>query len=114
MSQFATRIAVLTARIAKDQATLLELQAKDAAGITIEKLVAGTKVVALYGRGDNKKEIVATVLGTSVPVKGGAQVKVTFGEGYEAEIVTVSLSAVLRIVPEGGEQLVDADPVPAE
>ena len=111
MSQFATRIAVLTARIAKDTEELAKLQAKAEAGITVEKLVAGTKVVANYGRGDTKKEIEATVLGTSVPVKGGAQVKITFGQGYDADIVTVSIGAVLRIIPAEGAALVDADPV---
>jgi hypothetical protein len=97
MSNLTTRIEALTSRIAKDQATLADLIAKDAAGITVEKLVPGTEVVAVYGRGDTKKELSAKVLGVNVPVKGGTQVKITFGEGYDAEIVTVSLSAIVRI-----------------
>lgn len=117
MSNLNTRIEALTARIAKDQAELTKLRAKAEAGITVEKLTPGTEVVAVYGRGDNKKELNAVVLGVDVPVKGGTQVKVQFGTGYETEIVTVSLSAILRIgtgaateAAAVGEQIVEDQP----
>ncbi len=59
-------------------------------------LPGGAVVKFEYGRGDTKKVLTGTVLGTKPQDKGGVLYRLKHGEGFDEQIVTVLAGAVLE------------------
>lgn len=113
------QIAVINTKIAALQALLPALQLAAASEVDLDSVKAGAVVTIERGRGETKQTITgAVVLGVANPEKGGAQVKVQYGEGFDANIVTVPLNAVKAVttpvapvgdVLQGGEAPASAE-----
>lgn len=102
----AERLQAIDEQIAKLQAkrekiaNSLELEAGD--------LAAGDRVTFEYGRStsaEGRRTLEGVVKGVFTPVKGGVQVKVEVGEGYEAELLTTPLTTIKAVV-KANEQTV--------
>lgn len=98
----AERLQAIDEQIAKLQArrekvaNSLELEAGD--------LSAGDTVTFEYGRStsaEGRRTLEGVVKGVFTPVKGGVQVKVEVGEGYEAELLTTPLTTIKSVTKAG-------------
>lgn len=96
MSKIAARILVLETRIAADTATLNDLRLALAAEALSADVAAGYTVSFKIGRADTRRTVEGVVLGRGV-IKDVDSVRVSIGEGLEAELFTVPVSQLLSI-----------------
>jgi len=97
------QMADIDAKIEKLQVERAALEGKVADEVDTDLIQAGAIVSFLYGKGDNKTELTGQVLGrknAEPGVKGGDFVKVAVGEGFDADVKTVGVYAVTKILPQ--------------
>lgn len=70
------------------------LDAAEKAANTLANLSAGDVIEYMYGRGENRKQYAGVVNGVAETDKG-KRVKVTTGEGFDAEIHVIDPSAIV-------------------
>lgn len=114
------RIASLESKIAALQAKLEEVRALPDAAAPAEEFIPVTGAVYdfKFGRGDSATILRGTCLGVREPAegeKGGRIAKFLVGEGYNADIKGVFLSAVIKpeLTGAGDVLVVDSDGVAA-
>lgn len=96
----ASKIESLKNQIAKLQAKLAEAIAADAKKISADKLTPNTKITFNFGKGEAAGVLTGTVLGVVVPAegaKGGTLVRILTGEGVNTRVVSVFVSAIVKI-----------------
>ena len=88
--------------ISKAQVKIEELKVQQANEISEDRLTAGTVIVFVYGKGDGKRDLEGQIVGVKAAdpaVKTSSVLfNVAVGEGYDAQLVKVGLSAIKRIV----------------
>lgn len=87
--------AVAMLKVTKIDERIAALEALEANTATIEALVAGNGVAYVYGRAANKRVLSGTVAATKKNDKGVVQLKVSHGEGFDAEFHLIDSSALL-------------------
>jgi hypothetical protein len=101
----------------KIEAALAEIVKKIAearsSSIDLTRVVAGAVVTFTYGKGEGKKVLTGTVLGRKAAEKGAELVRLTVGEGFDAQTVTTFIANVNTIVsspvPADGEESAQPD-----
>lgn len=96
MSKITAAIATVKDQIAKLQEKLAELVKQEAAEALVAVLGAGYVVSFKVGRAETRREVTGVVLGRG-PVKDVDSVRVSVGEGLEAELYTVPVTQLLSI-----------------
>lgn len=96
MSKIAAAIATVKDQIAKLQEKLAELVKQEAAEALVAVLGAGYVVSFKVGRAETRREVTGVVLGRGL-VKDVDSVRVSVGEGLEAELYTVPVTQLLSI-----------------
>jgi len=86
------KIVALQLVIEQDTATLESLQA-------LENVETGDVVHFNFGRGENRKEHVGTVLGVADTDKG-RRIKVYTGEGFDAQVLTIGVAEIVSVQPK--------------
>jgi hypothetical protein len=89
---FASKLEALRAR-------RYELVALAEGELDLSRVEQGTEVRFTYGRAETKKELVGTVLGRKAQPKGADLVRISTGEGFDAQVVTVYVHNVTAIGP---------------
>lgn len=95
-------------KIAELQVKKVGLEAKLADIVDPDMVVAGANIEFEYGKGDGRRTLLGTVLGrknAEAGAKGGDLVKVAVGEGFDAQIVTISPNVVTKIVAAEGTEV---------
>lgn len=82
-------------RVNKINEKIAALEAGAANVAAIEALTAGDAVAYVYGRALNKRVLNGTVAATKKNEKGLVQLKVSHGEGFDAEFHLIDSSALL-------------------
>lgn len=88
-------IAELNAKIEKKQAQILLLEQEATNEAAIEALKQGDSVAYVYGRALNKRVLSGTVLIAGKTDKGAVQLKVQFGDGFDAEFHLIDGTSLL-------------------
>lgn len=96
---FRAQLAKIDAAIAKLQAERVTIAAQAEAEIDDSRIEQGTIVTFEYGRAEKRRVLTGTVLGRKAQEKGVDLIKVTVGEGFDAEVVTTLITAVTSIGP---------------
>lgn len=94
MSKIATRIELLTARIEKDTAELAELQLQRDAELALQNVAVGEVVTFKFGRKDNRQVLRGSVVADD---KENGKLRVYAGEGFDAQLYTISVRDVLGV-----------------
>lgn len=109
-----SKAAAIEAKLANARALVAKYES-ELAGLTKYKdLTKGQPISIEYGRGENKKELSGTVLGTSVGGNGVAMVGVLVGEGIDAQVFRVPVSTITKyegVAEAQPEQAAPADVV---
>ncbi|ANH51077.1 hypothetical protein FDH02_gp01 [Pseudomonas phage VSW-3] len=95
-SKIESRIALIEARVAKDQAELVELRGQLSAAALVNDVAQGWSVSFKVGRSDTRREVTGEVLGRG-DVKGVDSVRVQVGSGLECELFTVKVADLTGI-----------------
>lgn len=96
MSKITAAIAAVKEQIAKLEEKLVELVKQEAAEALVAVLGAGYVVSFKVGRAETRREVTGVVLGRGL-VKDVDSVRVSVGEGLEAELYTVPVTQLLSI-----------------
>lgn len=91
------RILLLTTRIAADTLALAEAQGQLAAASLVNDVAPGWTVSFKVGRAETRREVSGVVLGRGL-VKDVDSVRVSIGEGFDAELFTIKVSDLTGIV----------------
>lgn len=97
------KLAALKAQAEKIKDEIASLQAKADQEVNPDLVQKDVTVEISTGKGDTKKTVTGVVIGRKDPAageKGGSQIKVAAGEGFDAVIYTVYVAAVTKIVPQ--------------
>jgi translation elongation factor EF-1alpha len=111
MSKIATRIELLTARIEKDTAELAELQLQRDAELALQNVQVGDVCTFKFGRKDNRQVLRGSVVADD---KANGKLRVYAGEGFDAQLYTISVRDVLGVgadfvyVEEAAEEAADS------
>ena len=96
------QIADIEENISKLQVKKVELENMLANEINEDKLVPGTNIVFVYGKGETKKDLTGTVVGIKLAdpadKKSSTWLNVAVGEGFEAQTHKIIINAVKQIV----------------
>jgi hypothetical protein len=96
---FATKLETLNTKRA-------ELLVAAESELDLSRVEQGTEVRFIYGRAESKKELTGTVLGRKSQPKGADLIRISTGEGFDAQVVTVYVNNVTAIGPfETAEQV---------
>lgn len=87
------------AKIEKLQAEKAELLVKAEGELDLSRVEQGTEVRFTYGRADTRKEYTGTVLGRKAQPKGADLIKVSVGEGFDAQVLSAYIHAVTAVGP---------------
>lgn len=82
-------------KVTKIDEKIAALEALEANTAAIEALAAGDNVAYVYGRALNKRVLSGTVAAAKKNDKGVTQLKVSHGEGFDAEFHLIDSSALL-------------------
>lgn len=108
----AKRVAFLYARIVSDTAEYNNLSNEINNADALKNLVVGDKITIKQGRKfadkDTTRIVEASILGVSVQEDGSTLYKVTFGEGFDADVAVVNAGAILSVIPKAVEGEVEA------
>ncbi len=107
MSKIAASIAVIEARIAADTNKLAELKLALAAEGLVAEVGPNYIVEFKVGRAETRRTVEGVVLGRGA-VKEVDSVRVTVGEGLEAELYTVPVGQLLAIRKPSQEEVAEA------
>ena len=88
-------IATAEAKVSKLKAKLAKLDAAQTNASAIEALAAGDEVAYVYGRALNKRVLNGRIAATKKNDKGVVQLKVEYGEGFDAEFHLIDETALL-------------------
>lgn len=88
-------MATAQAKVDKIAAAIAKLDATQANADAIEALVPGATVAYVYGRALNKRVLSGMVAATKKNEKGVVQLKVSHGEGFDAEFHLIDSAALL-------------------
>lgn len=112
-SQLSTVIAALTIKKAA-----LEVELAANPEVNTDIAVAGAVIEFKYGKGESVKVLTGQVIGRADPVadaegkvKGATQLRVATGEGMSAQLVTIYLAYITKIVSSPAAPAVEAAPV---
>lgn len=103
VSKIESRIALIVARVEKDQAELVDLRGQLAAAALVDDVAAGWSVSFKAGRAETRREVVGVVLGRG-DVKGADSVRVQVGEGLECELFTIKVAELTGITKPEAQQ----------
>lgn len=92
-------IAGFAAKLETLNAKRAELLVAAESELDLSRVEQGTEVRFIYGRAETKKELVGTVLGRKAQPKGADLLRISTGEGFDAQIVTVYVHNVTAIGP---------------
>lgn len=95
------KLAALKAQAEKLKDEIAALEAKAALEVNPDLVIADAVVQFEHGKGDTKKSLEGAIVGRKDPAageKGGSQVKIAVGAGFDAAIYTVYVAAVTKIV----------------
>lgn len=95
-SKITAAILVLTTRIDADTLKLAELRQQLAAAEQVNDVAQGWTVTFKVGRAETRREVSGLVLGRGL-VKDVDSVRVTIGEGFDAELYTVKVAELTGI-----------------
>lgn len=99
MSKISDAVNVVREQIAKLEAKLADLLKQEAAALLVEHVAAGFIVKFKIGRADTRREVQGEVLGRG-EVKGVDSVRVSVGEGLEAQLFTVPVAQLTDIITD--------------
>lgn len=83
------------AKVNTIQSKITSLENEEANEDAIAALSAGSPVAYVYGRALNKRILSGTVVATAKNDKGVLQLKVSYGEGFDAEFHVIDAAALL-------------------
>jgi hypothetical protein len=92
------KLAALRAQLVTLQAKIVEVEAAAANEVDFSRAVTGAVVEFNFGKGDKATVLTGTILGVNTPDKGAAQAKVAVGEGFTADLKTIYLPYITKIV----------------
>jgi predicted secreted protein len=98
-SQLATVVASIAALEVKK--TTLEAELAANPEVNTDLAVAGAVIEFKYGKGTSVKSLTGQVIGRKEPAegeKGATQLRVAAGEGFDAQLVTIYLPYITKIV----------------
>ena len=85
------------AQLEKLTAEIEKLEAQFRSADLLDKVQAGSIIVARVGRAETAREVVASVVGVQRLENGDRRLKIYFGEGFEAETVVIQDSQIVDI-----------------
>jgi len=95
------RAVLLQKRIAEDTLEYNEIANELNNLAALANLAAGTTVTIRIGRADTAREVVGLIAGVKDEEDGSKKYKVTYGSGFDADIVVVTAGQIVSI----GEQV---------
>ena len=108
----AKRVKFLYDRIVSDTAEYNDLTNEIKNADALKNLAVGDKVTIKQGRKfadkDTTRIVEASILGVSVQEDGSTLYKVTFGEGFAADVAVISAGAIISVIPRAVEGEVEA------
>lgn len=96
------------------QSKITALENEAANEDAIAALTQGSPVAYVYGRAANKRILSGTVVATNKNDKGVLQIKVSYGEGFDAEFHVIDSSALLMTTAQVEEAQASIDEAKAE
>jgi len=92
------KLAALRAQLAVLTAKITETEAAAANEVDFGLAVPGAVIEFNFGKGEKATVLTGSILGLNTPEKGAAQAKVAVGEGFNADIKTIYLPYITKIV----------------
>jgi hypothetical protein len=95
--KLAKQITTLETRIAADTAKLAEVRQELETSERLASVGVGTLVTIKLGRAETTREVAGEVLGVKDDDNGARRYKVSYGEGFDADVVIIQPSQIVAI-----------------
>lgn len=95
--KLAKQVATLEKRIADDTAKLAEVKQEIETSERLSSVGVGTLITAKLGRAETTREVKAEVLGVKDEDNGARRYKISFGEGFDADIQIIQPSQIVSV-----------------
>lgn len=91
------QIEVLTKRIEADTAKLAEVTLELETAERLSSVGVGTLITARIGRAETSREVQAEVLGVKDEESGARRYKISFGDGFDADVQVIQPSQIVAV-----------------
>jgi hypothetical protein len=91
------QITTLETRIAADTTKLAEVKLELETSERLSSVGVGTLVTVKLGRAETTREVAAEVLGVKDDDNGARRYKISYGEGFDADVVIIQPSQIVAI-----------------
>jgi hypothetical protein len=95
--KLAKQITTLETRIAADTAKLAEVKQELETSERLASVGVGTLVTIKLGRAETTREVAGEVLGVKDDDNGARRYKISYGEGFDADVVIIQPSQIVAI-----------------
>lgn len=95
--KLAKQVEVLEKRIAADTDKLAEVKQEIETSERLSSVTVGTLVTIKLGRAETTREVAGEVLGVKDDDNGARRYKVSYGEGFDADVVIIQPSQIVAI-----------------
>lgn len=95
--KLAKQVTTLETRIAADTIKLAEVKQEIETSERLSSVTVGTAITAKLGRAETTREVAAVVVGVKDDEAGARRYKISFGDGFDADVQVIQPSQIVSI-----------------